>query len=59
MSSNKPTIRCGEWYCRIRRYERRDCAAVYRLAADTAFFGDPVEAFLDDRALFCRAFVAY
>jgi ribosomal protein S18 acetylase RimI-like enzyme len=32
---------------------------VWDLAADTAFFGDPVEAFLDDRALFCAAFVAY
>jgi ribosomal protein S18 acetylase RimI-like enzyme len=29
------------------------------LAADTAFFGDPVEAFLDDRTLFCEAFMAY
>lgn len=32
---------------------------MWGLAADTAFFGDPVEAILDDRALFCDAFVAY
>ena len=32
---------------------------MWDLAADTAFFGDPVESFLDDRALFCAAFVAY
>jgi ribosomal protein S18 acetylase RimI-like enzyme len=48
----------GQVY-RIRPYEPRDRLAVWRLAADTAFFGDPVEAFLDDRALFCDAFVAY
>lgn len=44
---------------RIRRYAPRDRQAVWRLAADTAFFGSAVEAFLDDRALFCDAFVAY
>ncbi len=44
---------------RIRPYERRDRAAVWQLAADTAFFGAPVEAFLDDRRLFCDAFYAY
>ncbi len=44
---------------RIRLYRPRDRRAVWRLAADTAFFGAPVEAFLDDRALFCAAFVAY
>lgn len=44
---------------RIRLYEQRDRDAVWQLAADTAFFGDPVEAYLDDRALFCEAFAAY
>jgi GNAT superfamily N-acetyltransferase len=43
----------------IRPYATADRAAVWDLAADTAFFGDPVETFLDDRALFCAAFVAY
>jgi ribosomal protein S18 acetylase RimI-like enzyme len=42
-----------------RPYATADRAAVWSLAADTAFFGDPVETFLDDRALFCAAFVAY
>ena len=43
----------------IRPYTAADRIAVWDLAANTAFFGDPVEAFLDDRALFCAAFVAY
>ncbi len=43
----------------IRPYKPRDRTAVWQLAADTAFFGDPVETFLDDRTLFCEAFVAY
>ena len=43
----------------IRPYTAGDRAAVWDLAANTAFFGDPVEAFLDDRALFCAAFLAY
>jgi len=59
MSLSQPTTERSEWGYRIRPYEKRDREAVYRLAADSAFFGDPVEAFLDDRALFCGAFVAY
>jgi len=43
----------------VRPYTAKDHAAVWALAADTAFFGDSVEAHLDDRALFCAAFVAY
>ncbi len=43
----------------IRRYHPRDREAVWRLAADTAFFGEPVEAFLDDRRLYGAAFAAY
>lgn len=43
----------------VRPYEPRDRAAVWQLAADTAFFGDPVEAFLDDRRPFCEAFIGY
>jgi GNAT superfamily N-acetyltransferase len=42
----------------IRSYLPADRAGVYRIAADTAFFGEPVEEFLDDRALFCDAFIA-
>lgn len=43
----------------MRPYAPQDRKAVLTLAADTAFFGAPVEAFLDDRALFCAAFAAY
>lgn len=44
---------------RIRAYHPDDRQAVFRIAADTAFFGAPVEAFLDDRRLFCDAFTRY
>lgn len=44
---------------RIRPYLPQDRQGVWKLVADTAFFGDPVEAFLDDRALYCAAFAAY
>lgn len=33
--------------------------AVFRIAADTAFFGEPVEHFLEDRNLFCDAYYRY
>lgn len=36
----------------IRPYRQEDREAVYRIAADTAFFGESVEHFLDDRRLF-------
>lgn len=36
----------------VRRYRPADRAAVLTIAADTAFFGEPVEALLDDRRLF-------
>jgi ribosomal protein S18 acetylase RimI-like enzyme len=39
----------------IRPYRVTDRDDVLRIAADTAFFGDPVETFLDDRQLFCDA----
>jgi ribosomal protein S18 acetylase RimI-like enzyme len=43
----------------VRPYEPRDRAAVLRIAADTAFFGAPAEAFLDDRRIMQDAFVVY
>ena len=43
----------------MRHYEARDRESVFRIAADTAFFGEPVEAYLDDRALFCDALYRY
>jgi GNAT superfamily N-acetyltransferase len=42
----------------IRSYSVQDRAPVLKIAADTAFFGQAVEYFLDDRALFCDLFVA-
>ncbi len=42
----------------IRPYMPQDRDAVWTLVADTAFFGDPVEAFLEDRALYCALFAA-
>ena len=43
----------------IRHYQTSDQAAVLNIAADTAFFGEPVEAFLDDRKLYGDAFASY
>jgi ribosomal protein S18 acetylase RimI-like enzyme len=43
----------------LRPYQPGDQAAVFEIAADTAAFGAPVEAFLDDRCLFQEAFYAY
>ncbi len=43
----------------VRPYHLEDREVIYRIAADTAFFGEPVEAFLEDRRLFCDAFYRY
>jgi ribosomal protein S18 acetylase RimI-like enzyme len=43
----------------IRSYQRDDREFIYRIAADTAFFGEPVEAFLEDRRLFCDVLYRY
>jgi GNAT superfamily N-acetyltransferase len=43
----------------ITTYRPEHREAVFRIAADTAFFGDPVEAYLDDRSLFCDIFYRY
>jgi ribosomal protein S18 acetylase RimI-like enzyme len=43
----------------VRRYEVGDRDAVHRIAADTAFFGEPIEIYLDDRSPFQDLFVAY
>lgn len=44
---------------RVRPYQSTEREAIFRIAADTAFFGEPVEAFLDDRRLFCDFFYAF
>jgi len=43
----------------IRPYRPADRQAVHAIGADTAFFGDAVEAELEDRRLFCDLFMAY
>jgi ribosomal protein S18 acetylase RimI-like enzyme len=43
----------------IRPYRPADRQAVHDLGADTAFFGEAVEAQLEDRRLFCDLFLAY
>jgi len=43
----------------IRHYQPSDQPAVLDISAGTAFFGDPVEAFLDDRRLYNDAFARY
>jgi ribosomal protein S18 acetylase RimI-like enzyme len=43
----------------IRKFLKDDLNAVKAIASDTAFFGEPVEAFMDDRELFFDAFYAF
>jgi ribosomal protein S18 acetylase RimI-like enzyme len=43
----------------IQAYTPSDRSEVFRIAADTAFFGEPVEVYLDDRRLFCDIFYRY
>ncbi len=43
----------------VRPYQPADRTAVHRIAADTAFFGAPVETYLPDRKLFSDYFMAY
>jgi ribosomal protein S18 acetylase RimI-like enzyme len=43
----------------IRPYRPADRQAVHAIGADTAFFGEAVEAQLEDRCLFCDLFMAY
>ena len=43
----------------VRPYLHADRPAVHCIAADTAFFGEPVEVFLDDRRLFLESFYDY
>jgi hypothetical protein len=43
----------------VRPYQQEDRETVLQIAADTAFFGEPVEHYMDDRRLFCDAFYGY
>jgi ribosomal protein S18 acetylase RimI-like enzyme len=43
----------------VRPYQLKDREAVFRIGADTAFFGAPIEAYMEDRNVFLEAFYAY
>jgi ribosomal protein S18 acetylase RimI-like enzyme len=43
----------------IRPYQSADRAELHRIAADTAFFGAPIETYMEDRRLFLDVFYAY
>lgn len=43
----------------IRPYQPADRRSVFRIGADTAFFGAPIEAYMEDRNIFLDAFYAY
>ena len=43
----------------IRPYQPKDRESVFCIAADTAFFGAPIEAYMEDRNVFLDAFYAY
>jgi ribosomal protein S18 acetylase RimI-like enzyme len=43
----------------VRPYQPSDQQVVFKIAAETAFFGEPVESFMDDRRLFCDLVVRY
>jgi ribosomal protein S18 acetylase RimI-like enzyme len=43
----------------IRPYQATDRKAVMRIGADTAFFGAPIEAYMEDRNIFLDSFYAY
>ncbi len=43
----------------IRPYRAEDREGLFKIAADTAFFGDPIEIYMEDRRIFLDAFYAY
>lgn len=43
----------------IRPYQKSDREALHQIGADTAFFGAPVENYLEDRHIFMDGFYAY
>lgn len=43
----------------IRLYQPKDRARLHKIAADTAFFGDPIEVYMEDRRAFNDSFYAY
>jgi ribosomal protein S18 acetylase RimI-like enzyme len=53
----KSTLENNEAF--VRPYQTADRDALMHIAAETAFFGEPVERFLEDRRIFQDAFYAY
>ena len=43
----------------IRPYHPDDREGLFKIAADTAFFGKPIEKYMEDRRIFLDAFYAY
>ncbi len=43
----------------IRPYRSEDREGLFKIAADTAFFGEPIEIYMEDRRIFLDAFYAY
>jgi len=43
----------------IRPYTQSDREPLFKIAADTAFFGDPIEIYLEDRRIFLDLFYRY
>ena len=43
----------------IRPYQPQDRADLFRIAADTAYFGEPIEIYMEDRRVFLESFYAY
>ncbi len=43
----------------VRPFQKDDRQAVFRIGGDTAFFGEPIEAYMEDRNAFLDAFYAY
>lgn len=43
----------------IRPYRSSDRSRLFQIGADTTYFGDPIEVYLDDRQIFLDAFYSY
>lgn len=43
----------------VRPYQAQDRSTLHKIAADTAFFGEPIEIYLEDRRAFTDSFYAY
>ncbi len=59
MTAQPTSDRAGTATPVVRRLAPADRQAVLRIAADTGFFGQPIEAVHDDRALFCDLLYRY